>query len=59
MLNFKGLPDSTRFIASRFSLLDDAHLRDGLNVYAGKVTCREAAEDLGYEYMETKTALRQ
>ena len=59
MLNFKGLPDSTRFIASRFSLLDDAHLRDGLNVYAGKVTCREVAEYLGYEYVGAETALRQ
>ena len=41
------------------ALLDDAHLRDGLNVYAGKVTCREVAEDLGYEYVEAETALRQ
>ena len=30
------------------ALKDDAHLRNGLNVAAGKVTCREVANDLGY-----------
>ena len=32
------------------ALRDDAHLRNGLNVAAGKVTCREVAHDLGYTY---------
>jgi len=32
------------------ALIDDEHLRAGLNVYAGKVTCEEVARDLGYEY---------
>ena len=39
------------------ALLDDPHLRNGLNVHAGKVTHRKVAEDLGYEYVEAKTAL--
>ncbi len=39
------------------ALLDDPHLRDGLNVHAGRVTHRKVAEDLGYEYVEAKTAL--
>ncbi|HEY4255548.1 MAG TPA: alanine dehydrogenase, partial [Chlamydiales bacterium] len=32
------------------ALQQDAHLREGLNVYHGKVTNRPVAEDLGYEY---------
>jgi len=32
------------------ALLDDEHLRAGLNVHSGKVTCEEVAHDLGYEY---------
>jgi alanine dehydrogenase len=32
------------------ALADDAHLRHGLNVAAGKVTCREVANDLRYAY---------
>jgi len=39
------------------ALMDDAHLRNGLNVIDGKVTCREVAEDLGYEYVPAETAL--
>ena len=34
------------------ALLDDAHLRNGLNVHAGRITCREVADDLGYEYAD-------
>lgn len=40
------------------AMLDDFHLRNGLNVYAGKVTYREVAEDLGYEYVDAETALK-
>lgn len=40
------------------ALLDDEHLRNGLNVHAGKITYREVAEDLGYEYVEATTALK-
>jgi alanine dehydrogenase len=32
------------------ALLQDAGLREGLNVYLGKITNRPVAEDLGYEY---------
>jgi alanine dehydrogenase len=34
----------------REALQEDRYLRDGLNVYFGKVTNRFVAEDLGYEY---------
>jgi len=32
------------------ALLEDKYLREGLNVYLGKVTNKPVAEDLGYEY---------
>jgi alanine dehydrogenase len=35
----------------RQALADDAHLRNGLNVAAGKVTYKAVAEDLGYAYV--------
>ena len=40
------------------ALLDDEHLRAGLNVHKGKVTCLEVAEDLGYEYVSALDALK-
>ena len=39
------------------ALRDDAHLRDGLNVALGKVTCRPVAEVLGYAYVDAATML--
>lgn len=39
------------------ALLDDPHLRNGLNVHAGKVTHRKVAEDLGYDFVEAEAAL--
>ena len=36
----------------RQALKDNEHLRNGLNVAFGKVTCSEVAEDLDYEYHE-------
>ena len=36
----------------RQALADDPHLRNGLNVHAGQVTCREVAEALGYDYRD-------
>ena len=39
------------------ALLDDAHLRAGLNVHRGRVTYRAVAEDLGYSYVAAETAL--
>jgi alanine dehydrogenase len=34
------------------ALADDAHLRAGLNVAMGKVTCRPVAEAQGYPFVE-------
>jgi len=40
------------------ALTDDPHLRDGLNVALGKVTCRPVAEALGYPYVDPAGLLR-
>ena len=34
------------------ALADDPHLRNGLNIAFGKVTCQPVAEALGYAYVE-------
>ncbi|MGB0867061.1 MAG: alanine dehydrogenase, partial [Granulosicoccaceae bacterium] len=39
------------------ALMDNEHLRNGLNVIDGKITCKEVADDLGYEYVPAETAL--
>jgi len=39
------------------ALLADSHFRDGLNVIHGKVTCKEVAQDLGYDYVPEIDAL--
>ncbi|HIO91876.1 MAG TPA: alanine dehydrogenase [Leucothrix mucor] len=39
------------------ALLDDSHLRNGLNVYAGKVTYKEVARELGYDYVPATEVL--
>ncbi len=39
------------------ALIEDQHLRNGLNIYHGKVTCKEVAEDLGYEYVNASEVL--
>ena len=41
----------------RQALHDDPHLRNGLNVHRGRVTQREVAHDLGYEYHDPATLL--
>ncbi len=41
----------------RQALKDDAHLRNGLNVHEGNVTCHEVAQDLGYNYVDPETAI--
>jgi alanine dehydrogenase len=41
----------------RRALLEDKHLRDGLNVYRGKVTYKAVADDLGYRYVNPESAL--
>ena len=39
------------------ALADDVHLRNGLNVHAGKVTCRPVAEAHGLEFVEAGTVV--
>lgn len=39
------------------ALLDDTHFLNGLNVIDGKVTVRDVAENLGFEFFEPKVAL--
>ncbi|MFK7996701.1 MAG: alanine dehydrogenase [Granulosicoccus sp.] len=39
------------------ALSNDIHLKNGLNVYCGKVTCREVAEALDYEYVASDDIL--
>ena len=40
------------------ALTADLHLRDGLNVAFGKVTCKPVAEALGYEYSPPEHVMR-
>lgn len=40
------------------ALADDPHLRDGLNVHRGRVTQREVAHDLGYEFIPPLEAMK-
>jgi alanine dehydrogenase len=39
------------------ALIDNMHLRAGLNVYKGKITYKAVADDLGYNYVAPETAL--
>ena len=39
------------------ALRDDVHLRNGLNVHAGMITCSAVAEALGYDYVDALAAL--
>jgi len=40
------------------ALLDDPHLRNGLNVHSGKITNKPVAEDLSYDYVPAEELLR-
>jgi alanine dehydrogenase len=40
------------------ALAEDAHLRNGLNVGFGKVTCRPVAEALGYRYAPAEAVMQ-
>ncbi|MBK6727902.1 MAG: alanine dehydrogenase [Xanthomonadales bacterium] len=40
------------------AMLDDAHLLNGLNVHAGKITFEAVAKDLGYDYVPAAQALK-
>ena len=39
------------------ALAEDPHLKNGLNVASGKVTCKPVADALGYEYIEPESML--
>lgn len=41
------------------ALADDAHLRNGLNVYSGMVTCEAVCDALGYDYVPAEQALQE
>jgi len=41
------------------ALLDDPHLRNGLNVYQGRITCAPVAEALGLDGCDAEQALKQ
>ena len=42
----------------RRALADDPHLRNGLNVAFGQVTCKPVAEALGYRYVDARAVLQ-
>ena len=42
----------------RRALTDDPHLRNGLNVAFGKVTCLPVAQALGYRYVDARAVLQ-
>lgn len=42
----------------RAAMADDCHLRDGLNICEGKVTCRAVADAHGLEYVPPETLLK-
>ena len=39
------------------ALMDDPHLREGLNIHAGRVTHKAVAQDLGYDYTPSEEAI--
>lgn len=41
------------------ALQDDPHLRAGLNIHSGRVTYKEVAEDLGYDYTPAEEMINQ
>ena len=43
----------------RKALMDDVHLREGLNVHLGEVTNENVAHDLQYEYVPAEKALQE
>ncbi len=46
-------------LGAREALMTNPHLRNGLNVHAGKVTYKPVAEELGYDYVPADEALFQ
>ncbi len=46
-------------LGAREALMSNPHLRNGLNVHAGKVTYKPVAEELGYDFVPADEALFQ
>lgn len=59
-LNNVTLPHALRMaeLGWKEALRANAHLAEGLNVHAGKVTYKAVADELGYEYLAVADALR-
>ena len=58
-LNNVTLPFALKLadLGVREALMSDPHLRNGLNVHAGKVTYRPVAEELDYDFVPAEEAL--
>jgi alanine dehydrogenase len=58
-LNNTTLPHALRIanLGWKTALSRDPHLRNGLNVCDGKVTCEPVAQSLGYEYIPAETVV--
>jgi len=58
-LNTVTLPHVLNIAGKGYSeaLHSDPHLRNGLNVMRGQITCEEVARDLGYDYVKPEQAL--
>jgi alanine dehydrogenase len=58
-LNNVTLPFALRIADKGYkqALMEDHHLRAGLNVCLGKVTYKAVADDLGYPYVPPEQAL--
>ncbi|MEZ5932306.1 MAG: alanine dehydrogenase [Alphaproteobacteria bacterium] len=58
-LNNVTLPHALRIAEKGWvqALKDDPHLRNGLNVWNGQVTCEPVARDLGYRYVPAEDAI--
>ena len=57
-LNNVTLPYALKLAADyRLAMQSDEHLRNGLNVHEGMVTCKAVAEALGYAYVDPFDAL--
>jgi alanine dehydrogenase len=41
----------------RAALSDDLHLRNGLNVHRGRITCEAVAQELQYDYQPASEAI--
>ena len=59
-LNNVTLPHVLRLADAgyRQALRDDPHLRNGLNVHGGNITCQEVASALGYDFTDPMEVLK-